>query len=229
MSASAFRQAGASRAAARIRPGRPSGVSRVMVFSTRVPPSRSVSGSPGRTDMRRRPCATHLTRNATAWYYSPMNQRTFGRTGWRVGELGYGMWGMAGWTGSDDAESLESLQLAVDQDANFFDTAYAYGDGKSEGLLGRTLRANPGKQLYVATKVPPKNRRWPSRRGDRLEDVFPAAYIREYAERSLKNLGLGTVDLLQFHVWEDEWAEEPAWQRVMEDLKREGKVRAIGV
>jgi aryl-alcohol dehydrogenase-like predicted oxidoreductase len=158
-----------------------------------------------------------------------MNYRTFGRTGWRVSEIGYGMWGMAGWTGSQDAQSLEALQLAVDRGVNFFDTAFAYGDGKSEGLLKRTLRANPGKRLYVATKVPPKNRRWPSRRGDRLDDIFPPDYIREYAERSLENLGLETVDLLQFHVWEDDWAEDARWQRAMEDLKREGKVRAIGV
>jgi aryl-alcohol dehydrogenase-like predicted oxidoreductase len=143
--------------------------------------------------------------------------------------MGYGMWGMAGWTGSDDAESLESLQLAVDHGVNFFDTAYAYGDGKSETLLGRTLRANAGKRLYTATKVPPKNRRWPSQRGDRLDDIFPAAHIREYAERSLANLGLETVDLLQFHVWEDAWADEAGWQRAVDDLKREGLVRAVGV
>ena len=158
-----------------------------------------------------------------------MNQRTFGRTGWPVGEIGYGMWGMAGWTGSDDAESLEALQLAVDQGVNFFDTAYAYGEGKSEELLARTLKGNPGKRLYVATKVPPKNRRWPSQRGDRLEHVFPADYIQEFAQRSLENLKLETVDLLQFHVWEDAWAEDPRWQRAVDRLKRDRKVRAIGV
>jgi aryl-alcohol dehydrogenase-like predicted oxidoreductase len=143
--------------------------------------------------------------------------------------MGYGMWGMAGWTGSDEGESLASLQLAVEQGVDFFDTAYAYGDGKSETLLGRTLRANPGKPLYAATKVPPKNRRWPSQRGDGLNDIFPPAYIREYAERSLKNLGIETVDLLQFHVWEDAWADDASWQRVVSDLKRDGLVRAIGV
>ena len=158
-----------------------------------------------------------------------MNHRRFGRTGWQVCPMGYGMWGMAGWTGSDDAESLTSLQLAVDRGVNFFDTAYAYGDGRSEQLLGRTLRANPGRRLYAATKVPPKNRRWPSRRGDRLDDIFPLDYIREFAERSLGNLGLATVDLLQFHVWEDDWAEDARWQRVVGGLKREGLVRAIGV
>jgi aryl-alcohol dehydrogenase-like predicted oxidoreductase len=158
-----------------------------------------------------------------------MRYRTFGRTGWEVSEIGYGMWGMAGWAGSDDEESLQSLQLAVDLGCNFFDTAWAYGDGKSERLLGQTVRANANKTLYTATKIPPKNRRWPTSRGDKLDDVFPPAYIREYAEKSLKNLGLSSVDLLQFHVWEDAWAKDERWQRAVNDLRREGLVRAIGV
>jgi aryl-alcohol dehydrogenase-like predicted oxidoreductase len=158
-----------------------------------------------------------------------MKYRTFGRTAWQVSEIGYGMWGMAGWAGSEDAESLKSLQLAVDLGCNFFDTAWAYGEGRSERLLGETVRANPRKTLYTATKVPPKNRRWPTRRGDALDDVFPAAYIREYAEKSLQNLGLPRIDLLQFHVWEDAWAADQRWQRAVDDLKREGLVRAIGI
>ena len=92
-----------------------------------------------------------------------MKYRRFGRTGWKVSEIGYGMWGMGGWTGSDDEESLASLQRAVDLGCNFFDTAWGYGDGHSEGLLGQLVRANPGKQLYTATKIPPKNFKWPSR------------------------------------------------------------------
>ena len=99
-----------------------------------------------------------------------MNTRTFGRLGWQVGELGYGMWGMGGWTESDDAQSLASLQLAADGGCNFFDTAWAYGPGHSEKLLGQLLKANPGKRLYTATKIPPKNLRWPTRRGDKVED-----------------------------------------------------------
>lgn len=158
-----------------------------------------------------------------------MRYRTFGRTGWQVSELGYGMWGMADWSGSDDAESLRSLQLAIDDGCNFFDTAWAYGDGHSERLLGETVRANPGKTLFTATKIPPKHRLWPSRRGDRLDDVFPPDYIREYAQRSLENLGLPSVDLLQFHVWEDEWTDDERWQRAVDDLKREGLTRAIGI
>src|SRR3954467_13752768 len=128
-------------------------------------------------------------------YDRPMQYRAFGRTGWQVGEIGYGMWGMAGWTGSEDDESLEALQLSVDLGCNFFDTAWAYGDGHSERLLGRLMRANPTRTLYAATQIPPKNRQWPSRRGSTLDEVFPPDYIREYAERSLKNLDRPYIDL----------------------------------
>jgi len=158
-----------------------------------------------------------------------MNERTFGRTGWQVGEVGYGMWGMAGWTGSEDAESMASLQLAADLGCTFFDTAWAYGAGHSEQLLGQLVRANPDKRLHTATKVPPKNRLWPSRRGFTLDDVFPPEYIREYAEKSLANLGVGQIDLLQFHVWEDAWAEDARWQRAVDDLRREKLIGAVGV
>ncbi|MGH7617642.1 MAG: aldo/keto reductase [Gemmatimonadaceae bacterium] len=158
-----------------------------------------------------------------------MRTRTFGRTGWQVGEIGYGMWGMADWAGSDDRESLASLQLAVTLGCNFFDTAWAYGNGHSERLLGQLVHANPTRHLYTATKVPPKNRVWPSRRDFALDDVFPADYIREYAEKSLTNLGIDRIDLLQFHVWEDAWAEDARWQRAIESLRREGLIAAVGV
>ena len=90
-----------------------------------------------------------------------MRYRTFARTGWRVSEVGYGMWGMAGWSGSDDSESYASLDRAVALGCNFFDTAWAYGDGRSEHILAAALRRHAGKPLYVATKIPPKNRQWP--------------------------------------------------------------------
>jgi aryl-alcohol dehydrogenase-like predicted oxidoreductase len=158
-----------------------------------------------------------------------MRYRTFGRAGWQVGEVGYGMWGMVGWTGAEDDQSCQALQLAVELGCNFFDTAWAYGAGQSERLLGEFVRANADKKLFVATKIPPRNSRWPSRRGDRLEDVFPSDHIRRYAEKSLANLALDAIDLLQFHVWEDAWAEDDRWQRAMDDLRREGLVRAVGV
>jgi aryl-alcohol dehydrogenase-like predicted oxidoreductase len=166
-----------------------------------------------------------------------MNYRRFGRTGWKVSEIGYGMWGMAGWTGSEDTESLASLQHSVDLGCNFFDTAWAYGDGHSEQLLGKILRANkgnaavggPDKKLYVATKVPPKNRRWPSRREFSLDDCFPPDYIVEYVEKSLTNIGVDTLDLIQFHTWEDKWLDDERLPRAIEKLRSSGKVRAVGI
>jgi len=158
-----------------------------------------------------------------------MKTRRFGRTGWQVSEIGYGMWGMAGWTGSDDAESLAALQRAIDLGCNFFDTAWAYGDGHSEELLGQALRANPGKKLYVASKVPPKNRRWPSRREFTLDESYPPEYVAEYVDKSLKNLGADSMDLIQYHTWEDRWLDDVRTARTIEDLRKSGKVQAVGI
>jgi aryl-alcohol dehydrogenase-like predicted oxidoreductase len=158
-----------------------------------------------------------------------MRYRTLGRTGWPVGEIGYGMWGMAGWTGSDDAVSMTALERAVELGCTFFDTAWGYGAGHSERLLGRLVRAHPERRLITATKIPPRNMTWPSRRGFSLDDCFPPDHIREYAEKSLENLGLPSVDLLQFHVWEDAWASDERWQKAMDELKRQSLIRAVGI
>jgi len=158
-----------------------------------------------------------------------MHYRTFGRTGWQVGDVGYGMWGMGGWSGSDDEESMRSLHRAVELGCNFFDTAWAYGQGRSERLLGRLVRAHSDKKLYTATKIPPKNSKWPARPEYTLDETYPPDHIRRYTESSLRNLKLDSVDLIQFHVWEDSWADDERWQRAMDDLKREGLVRAIGI
>lgn len=158
-----------------------------------------------------------------------MKPRTFGRVGWPVSEVGYGMWGLAGWTGSDDAETMRSLERSVDLGCTFFDTAWAYGDGHSERLLGRLVRSHPDRRLYVATKIPPKNQRWPGRPGDAVEEVFPPDHIRRFTEASLHNLGLEAIDLIQFHVWQDGWADDTGWQREIEDLKRRGLVQAVGL
>jgi len=158
-----------------------------------------------------------------------MNYRRFGRSGWKVSEVGHGMWGMAGWTGSQDMESLDSLQRSIDLGCNFFDTAWAYGNGHSEQLLGKILRANPGKTLYTATKIPPKNRRWPSRREFSLDESYPPDYIEEYLNKSLKNVGVETLDLIQFHTWEDGWLDDVRLPRAIEKLRKSGKVRAVGI
>jgi aryl-alcohol dehydrogenase-like predicted oxidoreductase len=158
-----------------------------------------------------------------------MNYRRFGRSGWNVSEIGHGMWGIAGWTGSQDTESLDSLQRSIDLGCNFFDTAWAYGNGHSEQLLGKILRANPGKTLYTATKIPPKNRRWPSRREFSLDESYPPDYIEEYLNKSLKNIGVETLDLIQFHTWEDGWLDDVRLPRAIEKLRKSGKVRAVGI
>jgi aryl-alcohol dehydrogenase-like predicted oxidoreductase len=158
-----------------------------------------------------------------------MKYRTFGRTGWQVSEIGYGMWGMAGWTGSHDDESLASLQLSVDLGCNFFDTAWGYGNGKSERLLGELIRTNKGKKLYTATKIPPKNFQWPARNEFTLDDCFPPDHIEEYVERSLKNAGFDSFDIVQFHTWEDSWLNDESGINKMLDLKAQGLFHAIGI
>lgn len=158
-----------------------------------------------------------------------MHYREFGATGWKVSEVGYGMWGMAGWKGSDDQQSRVSLDLAVEQGVNFFDTAWGYGEGHSERLLGELLRRHPDKKLYTASKIPPRNFKWPARPEYRMEDSYPASHMKEYTEKTLGNLGVEQIDLLQFHTWDDTWADGQEWQRTVEDLKREGKVAAMGI
>ena len=158
-----------------------------------------------------------------------MRTRPFGRLGWPVSEIGYGLWGMGGWTGSDDAESTAALERAIELGCTFFDTALAYGNGKSEKLLGRVLARHRDRQLIVGTKIPPKNMQWPGLSTDRIDDVFPADHIRRSTETSLRNLGLPSVDVQQFHVWSDAWTADERWQRAIGDLKRDGLIRAFGI
>jgi|GEM_PF-1317365 len=162
-----------------------------------------------------------------------MKHRRFGKTGWQVSEIGYGMWGMAGWKGSNDDESLASLQQAVDLGCTFFDTAHDYGDGHSEKLLGELIRANritnPDKKLYTASKVPPKNQQWPSRREFALTDCYPADHIQRYVESSLNNSGLPSFDLMHLHTWEDSWLEDRQWFDKLSELKAQGLIHAIGI
>jgi aryl-alcohol dehydrogenase-like predicted oxidoreductase len=159
-----------------------------------------------------------------------MNYRRFGRTGWQVSEIGYGMWGMGGaWKGSDDAEALASLQRALDLGCNFYDTAWGYGAGHSEGLLGQLVRANPDKQIYTATKLPPKNFKWPSQRHFTVDDCFPPDHIEQYVHACLNNAGFQSWDLMQFHTWEDAWIRDERVAKKMDDLKRQGLVKAWGI
>jgi aryl-alcohol dehydrogenase-like predicted oxidoreductase len=158
-----------------------------------------------------------------------MHYRRFGRTSWNVSEIGYGMWGLAGWTGSDDSEVARALERAVELGCNFFDTAWGYGSGKSEQILGQLLKRHDAKKLYAATKIPPKNFQWPSKPTYKLEECFPGSHIIEYTEKSLKNLNVDCIDLQQFHVWEDAWGDNDDWKAAVEKLKKQGKIRYIGI
>jgi aryl-alcohol dehydrogenase-like predicted oxidoreductase len=159
-----------------------------------------------------------------------MKHRKLGKTNFDVSELGYGAWGIGGtlWIGATDRESLAALRLAMECGVNFIDTALAYGDGHSEELVGKAIAEAPRK-VFVATKVPPKNRLWPARPGIGIEEVFPRDYVMRCTEQSLQNLGVEIIDLQQLHVWNPEWIESDEWPRAIEDLKSQGKVRAFGI
>jgi aryl-alcohol dehydrogenase-like predicted oxidoreductase len=159
-----------------------------------------------------------------------MRYRKLGRTGIEVSEIGYGAWGIGGsqWGGADDDESVQALHRAIDLGLNFIDTALAYGEGRSERLVGQVVRERP-ETVHVATKVPPKNRIWPAPEGAALEEVFPPGYVRECAERSLANLGMDTVDVLQLHVWNDDWADSEELLRVVDELRSAGRIRFFGI
>lgn len=158
-----------------------------------------------------------------------MQFRTFGRLGFRVSEVGHGLWGMGGWSGADDEMSARALDRAMALGCNFFDTALAYGNGHSERLLARVLPHHRARRIYVATKVPPKNGKWPGSASDSLMDVFPPDHIRSSTETSLRHLGVDCLDLQQFHVWSDAWVADDRWKRAVEDLKREGLIRGFGI
>jgi aryl-alcohol dehydrogenase-like predicted oxidoreductase len=156
--------------------------------------------------------------------------RRLGDTGMEVSEIGYGAWGIGGdpWGGADDDESIQALHRAVDLGLNFIDTALAYGDGRSERLVGQVVRERP-ETVFVATKVPPRNRVWPAQPGVPVEDVFPGDYVRACAQTSLANLGLERIDLLQFHAWSDEWVDRGDWREAIDDLRSAAKIGSFGV
>src|SRR5579884_3877509 len=126
-----------------------------------------------------------------------MKYRKLGRTGFEVSEIGHGLWGMGGWSDKSDAESLAALHTSISLGCTFFDSAWAYGDGHSDTLLGRALRDADAKQmsggrpLYAASKVPPKNRKWPGSSADKLRDVFPRDHVIAHAEKIRSALGRG--------------------------------------
>jgi len=159
-----------------------------------------------------------------------MRYRALGKTGLSVSEIGFGAWGIGGWMwkDSDDTESLRALHTAVDNGVNFIDTALVYGDGHSERLVGKLLK-DRGERIYVATKIPPANRRWPASPHIPATEAFPRKHIIESTERSLRNLGVDVIDVQQFHVWHDNWLRESEWWETILELKEQQKIQFFGV
>ncbi len=158
-----------------------------------------------------------------------MQRRKLGRTGLEVSDIAHGLWGMGDWTDSDDRQSLASLQLAVDLGCNFFDSAWSYGNGKSDALLGEILSRNRKRPLYAASKIPPRNDKWPASSQDRYRDVFPRSHVLHYAARIRQALRVDAIDVLQFHVWDDSWTNEPEFHETVKELKATGLIRFLGL
>lgn len=158
-----------------------------------------------------------------------MQYRKLGRTGFCVSEIAHGLWGMGSWSDSDDGESAAALQLATDLGCNFFDSAWAYGEGRSDRLLGKHLVSNAAKELVAASKVPPLNRKWPASSAYKYSEVFPKNHVLANVDLIREALQQQSIDLLQFHVWDDSWACEGEFRETIEYLKSSGRIRAFGV
>jgi aryl-alcohol dehydrogenase-like predicted oxidoreductase len=151
-----------------------------------------------------------------------MNYRVFGKTGWKVSEIGFGAWAIgADWGHVDENDALDALRAAIEEGVNFIDTADVYGDGKSEQLIARVLKEYSG-QIFVATKA-----------GRRLNPHVAEGYNREnltsFVERSLKNLGVEALDLVQLHCPPTQVYYMPEVFDVLDNLVRAGKLRHYGV
>ncbi|HLW77207.1 MAG TPA: aldo/keto reductase [Bryobacteraceae bacterium] len=156
-----------------------------------------------------------------------MRYRKLGRTEIEVSEIGYGAWGIGGkmWLGGNDGDAIAALRRALDLGLNFIDTAFVYGEGHSEELIGQHVP----REIHVATKIPPKNMLWPARPGIGIKEVFPYDHVMRCTEESLRRLKRDSVDLQQFHVWNPEWIDSDEWRRAFEDLEKSGKAKNTGV
>jgi aryl-alcohol dehydrogenase-like predicted oxidoreductase len=162
-------------------------------------------------------------------YLVGMRYRKLGRSGVEVSEIGVGAWAIGGsmWGGARDDDSRAALERAIERGVNLIDTALVYGQGHSEKIVGDVLKRHP--EVLVATKVPPKSYNWPAQPDARLEDNFPAAWIRQSCEDSLAHLQRDHIDLLQLHVWADSWTLRDEWYGEMVKLREQGKIRLIGI
>ena len=163
-----------------------------------------------------------------------MLYRPLGRTGLTISEIGFGAWGIGGgWGATDDAEAKRALHRFLDLGGNFIDTAFGYGDGHSESVIGDVLRerkaAGGTDPIVIASKVPPKTQKWPLQPHLPVTETYPVDWVIQCAERSLKNLGIETLDLLQLHAWTDSYNEQLDWYEALVKLRDQGKLRYFGV
>ncbi|HEX7621822.1 MAG TPA: aldo/keto reductase [Anaerolineales bacterium] len=158
-----------------------------------------------------------------------MEYRKLGKTNIPVSEIGHGLWGMGDWRDADDKESLKTLQLSLEMGCNFFDSAWSYGSGHSDKLLGKLIKDNPEAKIIAASKIPPKNLKWPGKSEDKLKDVFPRQHVIDYTEKILEGIGTDYIDLLQFHVWDDSWSDNDDWKQTISDLKSKNLIRFFGL
>ncbi|MEO0919946.1 MAG: aldo/keto reductase [Pseudomonadota bacterium] len=158
-----------------------------------------------------------------------LSRRRLGRTGKMVSVLGHGLWGMGDWSDASDTQSQTALTQSADAGCSFYDSAWAYGNGHSDKLLGGLLSARQQNGILAGSKVPPKNLQWPATSAYRYEDVFPFEHVIAYAERSREAMGVETIDLLQLHVWDDSWTAHPGFERTVKHLKDTGLISAFGL
>lgn len=158
-----------------------------------------------------------------------MHYRKLGKTSIEVSEIGFGAWGIGGgWGLQDDAEAINALRLSYDLGVTFFDTAYVYGDGHSEKLIGKAL-SKARDEIVIASKIPPKSFRWPVLEKDSIHETFPINWIIQCTERSLKNLNTDYLDVQQLHAWTPAYLQELYWYEAFQKLQEQGKIRAFGV
>lgn len=157
-----------------------------------------------------------------------MQYRQLGKSGIQISEIGFGAWGIGGWGSRDDVEAIRALKRAYEQGITFYDTALGYGNGHSEGLIGKVFKPNRNK-VVIASKIPPKTFRWPVKSNEPVHETFPADWVIASTEKSLRNLGTDYLDVIQLHAWTDAYCQQTEWLEAFQLLKQQGKIRAFGV
>ena len=158
-----------------------------------------------------------------------MKYRKLGKTGFEVSEIGFGAWAIGGsWGHQKESDSLAALSTALDRGVNFIDTAAGYGDGKSEKIIGEFLKGRK-ERVYVSTKTPPVQGKWPPSPYCRIGDRYPEAYLRSSVEERLRNLQTDALDILFLHTWTRAWNDTPIALEILHSMKQEGLIRHVGI